>query len=135
MKRLFLFLGSAIILFAAGCGESSVANTPQEATSANTKQAAAVPDKSHPDYVTGSALVKKSDCLSCHHETKKIIGPSYQEIAAKFPKVDSTYKTFANKIIKGSKGEWGDVEMTPHPALSHEEATQMAKYIMVFKVD
>lgn len=81
----------------------------------------------------GLTLIKSSDCLTCHKDNEKLIGPSYQQIADKYPNSPETVELLADKIVKGGQGVWGDVPMAPHPNISHEDAKQMAKYILAMK--
>jgi cytochrome c len=87
----------------------------------------------NPDYQKGLALVGKSDCLTCHKVDEKNIGPSYRDVAAKYENTDENVKMLAGKIIKGGSGVWGAIPMTPHPALSQEDAEALAKYVLLLK--
>ena len=79
----------------------------------------------------GKNLVEKADCLSCHTVDTKLIGPSYQDVAAKYTEAD--INQLATKIIQGSKGVWGEIPMTAHAGLSEENAHKMVKYILSLK--
>ncbi|MFD1187245.1 c-type cytochrome [Pontibacter rugosus] len=82
------------------------------------------------NYDKGAKLIAMSDCLSCHNEEQRIVGPSYKEVAAKYEFNDKNVDYLAGKIIQGGAGVWGQVPMTPHPDLSREDAREMAKYIL-----
>ena len=79
----------------------------------------------------GKALVEGADCLSCHKVDSKLVGPSYQDVAAKYTEADIDH--LSQKIIDGGKGVWGDIPMTPHAGLSKENAQKMVKYILSLK--
>lgn len=79
----------------------------------------------------GLKLIEGTDCLACHKIDAKMIGPSYQDVAAKYTKAD--IDQLAQKIIEGGKGNWGDIPMTPHEDLSKDDAKQMVKYILSLK--
>lgn len=81
--------------------------------------------------LVGYSLITSSDCLSCHKDNEKMIGPSYSEIAEKYS--DKDLEMLASKIIDGGNGVWGDVPMQPHPQISKEEAKKMVEYIMSLK--
>lgn len=81
----------------------------------------------------GELLIVKSDCIGCHNKEEKIIGPSYKEIAAKYPATDENIALLANKIISGGKGVWGPIPMTPHAKITNDEAKTMVKYILSLK--
>jgi cytochrome c len=78
----------------------------------------------------GAQLVAASDCASCHREAEKLVGPAYRDVAAKYPATAANVTLLAGKIIKGGKGNWGDIPMTPHPALSEADAREMVGYIL-----
>lgn len=79
----------------------------------------------------GLELIKGADCLSCHKDTEKLVGPSYQDIAAKYTEADT--EMLAEKIINGGQGNWGDVVMRPHSGMSKETAKKMIQYIFSLK--
>jgi cytochrome c len=126
MKKYFILL--AIVGIAAACG----GNNKAEEKSATT--AAPVSDlSSNPDYVKGLELIGKSDCLTCHKVREKLIGPAYKDVAAKYESTEANISMLAGKIIKGGKGVWGEVPMTPHPTVSEADAKQMIKYVLLLK--
>lgn len=79
----------------------------------------------------GFALIQSSDCLSCHKENGKLVGPSYSEVAVKYTEKDANH--LASKIIEGGSGIWGDIPMQAHPNISKEDAKKMAEYILSVK--
>ena len=79
----------------------------------------------------GFKLIEGADCLACHKIDAKVIGPSYQDVAAKYTEADM--EQLVQKIIDGGKGNWGDIPMTPHQGLSKDDAKQMVKYILSLK--
>jgi len=81
----------------------------------------------------GEALIKKSDCLACHNAKVKIVGPAYADVAAKYPATAENIDKLADKIIAGGAGAWGEVPMSPHPAVSKGDAKEMVKYILSLK--
>ncbi len=125
MKKTILFL-SAITLILAACGGSSTENSD---TSANTS----VATPAAPAKTGGELLIAKSDCVGCHHKENKLIGPSYQAIAEKYPSNEENINLLADKIINGGKGVWGTIAMTPHANISEDDAKQMVTYILSLK--
>lgn len=83
-----------------------------------------------PEYLAGAKLITKYDCLTCHSIEKKVIGPSYLDIAKKYHYNEGNVDNLAHGIIYGSKGIWGEVTMTPHPAIDLNEAKEMVRYIL-----
>lgn len=135
---------SALLLFLAACGnnnnQSSTDNTSGNAdtgTAATTDNAGAAPTLgngiSQADYENGLALVAQHDCLTCHKIDEKLVGPAYKEVANKYQADSATVKMLADKIIHGGSGNWGQVAMTPHPAVSEGDAKTMVKYVLSLK--
>lgn len=81
----------------------------------------------------GEKLIAKSDCIGCHKLDKKLIGPSYLEIANKYPANEKTISYLSEKIIKGGSGVWGTLPMGAHASMKKDEATTIVKYIMSLK--
>ncbi len=79
----------------------------------------------------GKQLIAGMDCLTCHKEDAKLVGPSYQDVAAKYTEAD--IDMLADKIINGGKGNWGEIPMTPHAGMSKENAKKMVEYILTLK--
>ena len=62
----------------------------------------------------GAALAKKSGCLNCHAVDKKIVGPSYKEVAKKYKGNADAPAMLAKKVSAGGSGVWGAVPMPPN---------------------
>ena len=85
------------------------------------------------DGKKGKELIAKSDCLSCHKEKDKLVGPAYAEVAKKYKATEANIAALADKVIKGGAGVWGQIPMPPHPNLSKEDASEMIKYVLSVK--
>jgi cytochrome c len=127
MKKTFLFL-SGLALFLAACGGST---SESEKSSTAATETPAAPAK--PAMDPGELLIVKSDCIGCHNKDTKIIGPSYVDVAAKYPSTEANINLLAGKIIQGGKGVWGTIPMTPHPKITEDDAKSMVKYILSLK--
>lgn len=77
------------------------------------------------------ALAKAKNCLSCHTVDKKVVGPSYKDVAKKYSAKDEAM--LAEKVIKGGKGVWGPVPMPPNPSVTPDEANKLVKWILSLK--
>ena len=78
----------------------------------------------------GEKIMAKLDCATCHKIDKKVIGPSYLDIAKKYPMNDKNVKYLTEKITKGGSGVWGAVPMSAHTALKKDDAKKIAIYIL-----
>ncbi len=124
-------LGTIVVVVAImACGGNKESKTADASATASTSTSSL---SDNPDYQKGVALVGKSDCLTCHKVNEKNIGPAYKDVAAKYENTDANVKMLAEKIIKGGSGNWGAIPMTPHPALSQDDAEALAKYVLLLK--
>ena len=82
--------------------------------------------------VASEELAKAKNCMSCHTFDKKIVGPSYKDVAAKRKAEKGADVALAGKIKNGSKGEGGMVPMPPNNVTEAEAAT-LAKWILSLK--
>ncbi|WP_091873299.1 c-type cytochrome [Pricia antarctica] len=79
----------------------------------------------------GLSLLKKSTCFNCHADKTVLAGPSFSKIAERYKNTAGTIKSLSHRILNGSIGEWGSMEMPAHPDLTSEETEQMASYILL----
>ncbi len=79
----------------------------------------------------GKALIAGSDCVACHKEHDKLVGPAYVEIAKKYG--DKDIPQLVKKIVEGGSGVWGDIPMTPHPGMEKADVETMVRYILSIK--
>jgi len=78
------------------------------------------------------ALAQKKNCMACHAVEKKVVGPSYKDVAKKYAGQDVTAK-LATKLMKGGSGTWGAVPMPANPQVSQAEAETLVKWILSMK--
>jgi cytochrome c len=146
MKKIFLVLGVSLIIAACG-GNKSGNDSAADSTSAANKTATTA--ESNVDTASshngtdkaggtpsapGAQLIAKFDCLTCHKEQQKVIGPAYADVADKYRSAPAgIVDTLANKVIRGGSGNWGTTPMSPHPAVSLDDAKTMVKYILSLK--
>ena len=79
------------------------------------------------------ALAKAKNCLACHTVDKKIVGPSYKDVAKKYAGQKDAEAKLAEKVLKGGSGVWGPVPMPPNATVKPEEATKLVKWILSLK--
>jgi cytochrome c len=89
--------------------------------------------KSNVSLAVGKRLIDLSDCKSCHFPDKKNIGPSYMDIAKKYPTSRANIQILAEKILKGGGGVWGEQAMAAHPQISETDAKTISEYILNLK--
>lgn len=77
-------------------------------------------------------LAQKKGCLACHQADKKLVGPAYKDVAAKYAGQKDAAAKLADKIQKGGVGVWGQVPMPANP-VSADEAKQLAAWVLSVK--
>ncbi len=78
-------------------------------------------------------LAQKKSCLACHATDKKLVGPAYKEVAAKYEGQKDAVAMLAEKIQKGGVGVWGQIPMPANPQVSAAEAKTLAAWVLSIK--
>ncbi|UXY14978.1 c-type cytochrome [Chitiniphilus purpureus] len=77
----------------------------------------------------GAKLAREKNCLACHAMDKKLVGPSYKDVAKKYAGQKDSVNLLVTKVMKGGSGVWGAVPMPPQ-AVSDAEAHTLVKWIL-----
>ncbi|WP_431258312.1 c-type cytochrome [Roseateles chitinivorans] len=88
---------------------------------------------SAPSAFASPELAQKKNCMACHAIDKKLVGPAYKDVAAKYAGDKDAVKKLSEKIIKGGSGVWGPVPMPANTQVNPAEAEQLAKWILTTK--
>jgi len=80
-------------------------------------------------------LAKKSGCLACHSVDKKIVGPAWKDVSAKYKGDAGAKARLIEKVKKGGKGNWtqvtGGVAMPPYsPRVSDENIEKLVTFVL-----
>jgi cytochrome c len=74
-------------------------------------------------------LATKSKCTTCHQVDKKLLGPTFKQIAAKYKGQKGAEAMLADSILKGAKNKWGKVPMPPQK-IAPADAQKLSKWIL-----
>lgn len=85
---------------------------------------------SAPPAAASDELAKKHACFACHTVDKKMVGPSYKDVAAKYRNDKTAPAKLADKVKKGSQGVWGNVPMPPNTAVPDADVNALVKWIL-----
>jgi len=108
-----------------GAAVAAAAAVAVAAPVAPAKPAAPKAEAGGSDSKAAIALTSKYSCTACHAIDKKLVGPSFQEIAKKHAgKTDY----LAGKIKSGGSGVWGPIPM-PAQSLSAADAKTIATWL------
>ena len=75
------------------------------------------------------ALAKAKNCMACHAVDKKLVGPAYKDVAAKYAGQKDAADKLAQKVIKGGVGVWGQIPMPPNSAVPQGDIDQLVAWI------
>ena len=78
-------------------------------------------------------LAQKKNCLACHAVDKKVLGPAYKDVAAKYAGQKDAVEMLSAKVLKGGSGVWGPIPMPANPQVSDAEAKQLVQWILTLK--
>lgn len=78
-------------------------------------------------------LARAKGCVSCHAPERKLVGPPYKAIAARYANDPSAAQRLADKVRQGGVGVWGQIPMAAHPQVSETEALAVVKWILEHK--
>ena len=108
MKRTFPALASTLLFAVAGL----VAATPA---------------------LADMALATAKNCMACHAVDKKLVGPSYKDVAAKYAGQRDAVEKLSAKVIKGGSGVWGPIPMPANAQVTPDEAKKLVAWILTQK--
>ncbi|WP_338414502.1 c-type cytochrome [uncultured Sphaerotilus sp.] len=74
-------------------------------------------------------LAQKKNCMACHAVDKKLVGPSYKDVAVKYAGQKDAVAKLAEKVIKGGSGAWGQIPM-PANAVTPDEAKTLVTWVL-----
>ena len=77
---------------------------------------------------------RKHNCLACHAVGKKLVGPSYKDVAAKYRADKGAEAKMFDKVKKGGQGVWGPVPMPPNAAVPDADIKALVKWILLAKM-
>ena len=87
----------------------------------------------HAAAASPEELLKSSGCTACHAVDKKLVGPAYKDVAAKYGGQKDAQAKLVEKVKKGGSGVWGPVPMPPQAHLKDADIQAMVKYILSLK--
>lgn len=80
----------------------------------------------------GEAALTKGGCMACHAKDKKLVGPSFKDIAAKYKGQDASAQLF-DKVRKGGSGVYGPIPMSPNPVAKIDDASLKEAVAFILK--
>ncbi|MEI6722323.1 MAG: c-type cytochrome [Betaproteobacteria bacterium] len=78
-------------------------------------------------------LAKKYMCMTCHQLDKKLVGPSYHDVAAKYKGDKAAEAKLVDKVKKGGTGVWGQIPMPPNDKVPEADLKALVKWVLSTK--
>ena len=78
-------------------------------------------------------LAKKNACTACHAIDKKLVGPAYKDVAAKYRGNAKAEAMLEEKVKKGGSGVWGQVPMPPNSNVKDADIKTLVKWVLSLK--
>lgn len=78
-------------------------------------------------------LAQSKNCMACHAVDKKLIGPSFKDVAAKYKDDKGAGDMLATKIMKGGSGVWGPIPMPANTQVNEADAKKLAAWVLQTK--
>jgi cytochrome c len=79
------------------------------------------------------ALATSKNCMTCHAVDKKLVGPAYKDVAAKYASDKGAVDKLTAKILKGGSGSWGVIPMPANAQVNADEARKLATWVLTLK--
>jgi cytochrome c len=85
------------------------------------------------DNAKAEAMMKKDGCAACHAIDKKLVGPAYVDVAAKYKSDKNAVATLTKKVKEGGSGVWGQIPMPPNAAVPEADVKELVTWILSLK--
>ena len=82
------------------------------------------------DNKTAEDMMKKDGCAACHAIDKKLVGPAYKDVSAKYKGDATAMAKLTEKVKKGGVGVWGQVPMPPNVQVKDSDIQQLVGWIL-----
>ena len=78
-------------------------------------------------------LAKAKNCMGCHTMDKKVVGPAFKDVAAKYRNSKDASTQLALKIRQGGSGVWGPMAMPANAQVNEADAKKLAEWVLSLK--
>jgi cytochrome c len=85
------------------------------------------------DKAQAEAMMKKDGCAACHSIDKKIVGPAYVDVAAKYKGDKNAQAMLEKKVKEGGVGAWGQIPMPPNSQVAPADSKDLVTWILTLK--
>lgn len=82
------------------------------------------------DMAAGLALAQKSGCMACHTVDKKVVGPAFKDVSAKYKGDKKAEDMLIAKVTKGGSGNWGTIPMPPNAKVAAADMKTLVQWVL-----
>ncbi len=75
-------------------------------------------------------LAQKEGCLGCHTVDKKLVGPAWKDVAARYKGDAGAEAKLLKKVREGGKGNWGEIVQPPNTTTSDADLKTLVKFVL-----
>jgi cytochrome c len=83
-----------------------------------------------PPSDAAAALARRNGCLGCHSVEKRVVGPAFREVSAKYRAEPDAENRLVARLKQGSSGIWGPLAMPPYPGLAEADALALVRWVL-----
>lgn len=84
----------------------------------------------HADVGDGLKVARSNACMGCHAVDRKLVGPSFKDIAARYKADPQAVAKLSKKVKEGGSGVWGAIPMPAHPRMSDADARSVVEWVL-----
>ncbi|CAN7169233.1 c-type cytochrome [Trinickia sp. LjRoot230] len=78
----------------------------------------------------GFVIARSNACLGCHTVDRKLVGPSFRQVAAKYKGDAQALGKLSTKVRDGGSGVWGVIPMPSHPRMTDDDIDKVVKWVL-----
>ena len=87
-------------------------------------------DQPAPTTANAIAIARSNACMGCHAVDRKLVGPSFQQVAQKYKGDAQASAKLAKKVKDGGAGVWGSIPMPSHPAMNDGDVKAVVAWVL-----
>ncbi|MGU7784505.1 c-type cytochrome [Burkholderia sp. PU8-34] len=84
----------------------------------------------HADVGDGLKVARSNACMGCHAVDRKLVGPSFKDVAARYKSDPQAAAKLAKKVKEGGSGVWGAIPMPAHPRMSDADIRSVVEWVL-----
>lgn len=84
----------------------------------------------HADAGDGVRVARSNACMGCHAVDRKLVGPSFMQIAERYKNDQQAVPKLVKKVKDGGSGVWGAIPMPAHPRMNDADAKSVVQWVL-----